>query len=235
VTNQDESFFQEVEERMRQDKVMSALKKHGVWIIGAFVALLIGIAAWQGWGAWRDHQAKAQADTFLAARAHLESGDMEAASAAFEALETKGSASYRSMAIMERAAILETQGDLDGAVAQFDRAADTATDDLMADTARLRAAYIVADTQDFQALRTRLEPLTAGTGQMSFLAKELLGVEAWEAGEFALARETLDGLTLAFDAPESVRQRAGIVLALLGPAPASDAAPAAPSEAGETE
>jgi hypothetical protein len=235
VTNQDESFFQEVDERMRQDKVMSALRKHGIWIICAFVALLVGIAAWQGWGAWREHEAKSQADTFLAARAHLESGDMEAASSAFEALTTTGSPSYRSMAMMERAAILEMQGDLDGAVAQFDLAAETAKDDLMADTARLRAAYIVADTQDFQALRTRLDPLAAGTGQISFLAKELLGVEAWEAGEFALARETLDGLTLAFDAPESVRQRAQVVLSLLGPAPASETPAAPASQAGETE
>lgn len=234
MTNQDESFFQEVEERLRQDKVLTELKKRGPLLIGVFLAVLIGIGGWQGYGMWRDSQAKQQSNAFLEARAHLETGDMEAASAAFEPLTTSGSASYRAMAMMERAAILEVQGDLDGAIAEFDRAAETASDDLMADTASLRAAYIVADTQDFQALRTRLEPLAAGTGQISYLAKELLGVEAWEAGEYALARETLDGLTLAFDAPDAVRQRAEVVLSMLGPAPASEAAPTN-AEAGETE
>jgi hypothetical protein len=127
------------------------------------------------------------------------------------------------MAMMERAAALQAQGDLDGALAQFDAAAEAAPDQIMADTARMRAAYIVADTQDFQALQARLKPLTEGDGQFSFLARELLGVEAWEAGDSALARSTLENITLAFDAPETVRQRVQLALEVIGPAPAAPA------------
>ena len=61
-----------------------------------------------------------------------------------------------------------------------------------------------------------------------------------EAGETQLARETLEQLTLAFEAPDSLRQRAQIALSVLGPAPATEETPAdgaqapAPSE-GETK
>ena len=61
------------------------------------------------------------------------------------------------------------------------------------------------------------------TGRISYLARELLGVEAWEAGENDLARDTLENLTLAFDAPEAVRQRAQLALSVIGPAPATPA------------
>ena len=60
------------------------------------------------------------------------------------------------------------------------------------------------------------------------------------SGETDLARETLEQLTLAFEAPDSLRQRAQIALSVLGPAPAAPETPAdgvpapAPSE-GETK
>jgi hypothetical protein len=103
-------------------------------------------------------------------------------------------------------------------------------------TAQIRAAYIAADTGDFAALQTRLTPIIESETRFSYLARELLGIEAWEAGEIDLARDTLESLTLAFDAPEEVRQRAQIALSVIGPAPATSADGAeapAPSE-GET-
>ena len=139
-----------------------------------------------------------------------------------------------------RAGILAQQGDLEGALAGFDAAAESAPDQVMRESAQIRAAYIAADTQDFATLRTRLQPLVDSDTRVSYLAKELLAVEAWEAGEADLARSTLEQLTLAFEAPDSLRQRAQIALSVLGPAPVTsetpaDGAPApAPSE-GETK
>jgi hypothetical protein len=123
------------------------------------------------------------------------------------------------MARMERAAILTTQGDLEAALAEFDAAAETASDPRMRETAQIRAAYIAADVQDFATLRTRLEPLIAADGRVSYLARELLAIEAWEAGELQLARDTLQELSLAFAAPDSLRQRAQVALGVIGAAP----------------
>jgi hypothetical protein len=130
---------------------------------------------------------------------------------------------------MEHAAILAQEGDLEGAIAGFDSAAEIAPDQVMRESAQIRAAYIAADTQDFPALRTRLQPLIDSDTRVSYLAKELLAIEAWEAGETELARQTFDQLTLAFEAPDSLRQRAQIALSVLGPAPAA-ATPETPAD-----
>jgi hypothetical protein len=82
-------------------------------------------------------------------------------------------------------------------------------------------------------LQQRLAPLIDSETSFSFLARELLGIEAWEAGQNDLARSTLEGLALAFDAPDAVRERAQVALSVIGPpaeaAPASAETPA-PSE-----
>ena len=238
MTDDTDSFVQEVDERLREDRVLTWIRRHGPWVAGVVVVFIIGLLGWQLWDEQQTRSAREHADTYVAAQELARSGNLDGAKAEFARLSGVGPHSYRVMARMEHAAILENQGDLQGALEEFDAAATEARDPLMRETAQLRAAYIAADTQDFQALRTRLQPLTESGTRISYLAKELLAIEAWKAGDLDLARDTLETLSLAFDAPESVRQRAQVALSVIGPAPATsadgaDTAPA-PSE-GETK
>jgi hypothetical protein len=238
VTNETDSFVNEVDESLRQDRMLDVAKKFGPWLVGVFAIFILGLGAWQGWQAFSTSQARDHAVEFAAAQALVEAGNLAEAKTEFERLSNEGPRPYRAMARMERAAILVQEGDLEAALAGFDAAAEAAPDQVMRESAQIRAAYIAADIQDFPALRTRLEPLIASDTRVQYLAKELLAVEAWEAGETQLARETLEQLTLAFEAPDSLRQRAQIALSVMGPAPATEtpadgAAAPAPSE-GET-
>lgn len=227
-----DSFFQEVEEQVRQDRYVSWANKYGVWVIGAIAAIILAVGGWRLYEGWQVDQSRDQSERFSAAQKLLRDGDAKAADAEFERLSKTGPGAYRAMAMMERAQALQAQGDLQGALAQFDAAAQASRDETMKDSARLRAAYLVAETQDFAALRGRLDPIIADGGPISYLARELLGIEAWEAGELTIARETLENLTLAFDAPEPVRQRAQLALSVIGPAPAAaGATPASPAAA----
>lgn len=239
MTNETDSFVHEVDESLRQDRVLQFFKRYGVWILGALIAVVAVIGAWQGWRAYSLNAARAHSVDYLAAQQLLVSGNLDGAKAEFERLRDEGPRPFRVMARMEHAAALQAQGDLEAALAEFDAAAAQAPDAVMRETAQLRAAYIAAETQDLAALRTRLQPLIDSDSRLSFLARELLGIEAWEAGDLDLAREQLEALTLAFDAPEAVRQRAQVALAVVGPAPqsatpADGAAAPAPSE-GETK
>jgi len=240
VTNETDSFVNEVNESLRQDRALDLAKKYGPYVLGIFVVFIVGLLAWQFWTNHSTGEARRHADAFAAAQALVEAGNLDGAKTEFERLSNEGPRGYRTMARMEHAGILVQQGDLEGALTGFDAAAESAPDQIMRESAQIRAAYIAADTQDFAALRTRLQPLIDSDTRVSYLAKELLAVEAWEAGETDLARETLEQLTLAFEAPDSLRQRAQIALSVLGPAPATpetpaDGAPApAPSE-GETK
>jgi hypothetical protein len=237
VTNDTDSFVQEVDESLRQDRVLTFFKKWGLWILGAIVVLILGVIAWQAWNGYQTEQSRQHAEQYAAAQELVRAGNFDGAKEAFAALSEDGPRQYQLMARLEHAAILQIQGDLEGAITEFDAVADDASDPVMRDTARLRAAYLAADTQDFAALQQRLGPLIEGDTRLSYLARELLGFEAIEAGQNDIAREQFESLTLAFDAPEAVRQRAQLGLAVLGPAPATsaDGAPApAPSE-GETK
>lgn len=237
MSNETDSFVNEVDESLRQDRMLTLAKKYGPWLIGVFVVILIGVAIFIGWRDYRQSQGRVHGDVYAAAQQLVAEGDIEGAKAEFERLTGEGPNVYRVMARLEQAAILQGEGDLEAALAEFDRAAEDADDPIMRDTARLRAAYIAAETQDFAALQTRLQPLIDSDSRMSYLARELLGVEAWEAGNLDLARDTLQNLTLAFDAPESVQQRAQVALSVIGPAPADSSGGAqtpAPAE-GETK
>lgn len=237
MTHDTDSFVQEVDESLRQDRMLALAKRYGPWVIGAVVVVLVGVAVWLWWKDYTLDQSRAHAEEYAAAQQLAQEGNLDQAKTEFQRLTGEGPRVYRVMARLEHAAILETQGDLEAALAEFDRAAQDARDPIMRDTARLRAAYIVAETQDFAALRERLRPLVESDSRLSYLARELLGIEAWEAGDLDLARDTLQNLTLAFDAPEQVQQRAQVALSVIGPAPATSADGAnapAPSE-GETK
>lgn len=226
MTNQDESFFQEVEEAVRQDRYTAFFNQWGIWIVGAIALVLAGVGGWRFYEGWQVSSSRDHGEAYVAAQKLAEGGDPAAAAAAFEGLTKQGPQIYRVMAMMERAEALIAGGDLEAGLAQFDEAAEAARDPSLRDSARLRAAYIVAETQDFAAVRARLEPIIEAGGPMSYPARELLGVEAWEAGELDLARTTLENLQLAFDAPEPVRQRAQLALAVIGPAAEQPAAAA---------
>lgn len=238
MTDDTDIFVQEVDERLREDRLLGWVRRYGPWVAAVFVVFIIGLLGWQLWNEQQTRTARAHADQYVAAQELARAGNLDAAKAEFERLAGTGPRSYRVMARMEHAAILESEGDLQAALAEFDVAATEATDPVMRETAQLRAAYIAADSQDFQALRTRLQPLTESDSRFSYLAKELLAIEAWEAGDLDLARDTMETLSLAFDAPESVRERAQVALSVIGPAPATspDGASTAPAPSeGETK
>lgn len=226
MTNDTDSFVQEVNESLREDRALTLLKRYGPYILGGFAALLVGLIAWQWWQSYSVQQAQAQAEEYATAQQSARSGNFDAAKTEFERLSSEGPSVYRAMAQAEHAAVLEAQGDLEGALREFDAAAERARDPLLKETMQLRAAYIAAESQDFEAVRERLQPLVDSESRLSFLARELLAIEAWEAGQNDIARDTLENLTLAFDAPDGVRQRAQVALSVIGPAPAATEAPA---------
>jgi hypothetical protein len=236
VTNDTDTFVQEVDESLRQDRMLTLGKKYGPWLLGVIIAIIVGVLIWQGWESYQVNQSREHAPEYAAAQALAREGNFEGARDAFAALRNEGPQVYRTMAALEYAAMLEQLGDLEAALTAFDEAAEAARDPVMRETAQLRAAYIAADTQDFAALQARLQPLIESESRLSYLARELLGFEAWEAGQTDLARDTLENLTLAFDAPQEVQQRAQLGLSVIGPAPATPADGAtapAPAE-GET-
>jgi hypothetical protein len=213
--------FEEVEEGLRQDKYTTFFKKYRNWLIAGVVVFLGSIGAFQAFQSWQSSQSVSYADRMNAAEKLLQARDFPGAQKAFTDIAAGAPAGYKTMALMQAAAARAAQADFKGALADYDKAAAGAPDATFRDVARMKAAYIASDLEDFKALEARLKPIVDGGGALAFQARELIGVQAYANGDTARAREEFNYLTVALDAPPSVRQRAQISLAALGPAPAA--------------
>jgi hypothetical protein len=222
--------FEEVEEKLREERYVTLLKAYGPWAAAGLVAILAGVGAYLAFDHHTTRSARDHSDEFAAAQALSARGDLAGAKAAFQAIADDGPSIYQTLTEMELASVKVAEGDLQGAIAAFDAAAESTKDPIVRDSARLRAAYLVADTQDFQAVEARVAPLLEAEGPIRAFAQELLAIEAWEAGDVERARTIFQALSLDLSAPEPVRSRAeGLAMAVLGPPPETPAAPAAAS------
>lgn len=219
-------LFEEVEENLRRDQLQNLWKKYGVFAIGGAVALVLGVAGVGVFRSWQESQSRAAADTFVEIQ-QLAQTDPAAAAPKLAAFAKSGFGGYKALAEMERAGALQAEGDLPGALGAFENAAKMSNEPAIRQSAQLRAAYIAAESENFTTLEARVQPLIADGGAFGYLARELLGVEAYEADQLERARTEFAYLDTAFDAPQGVRERAQRFLAVIGPAPEAAATPPA--------
>jgi hypothetical protein len=221
--------FEEVEENLRRDRYAQFLRKNAVAIAAAIVAMLAAIGGYQLYQQWREQRAQSFAQRVAEAEDAMARGDFAGAQKSFATIAKGAPAGYRTTALLEQGAALLEQGDKQGALKSFEAAAAASPVPTIRDAARLRAAYVAADEEDFKSLEARVKPLIDANGPFSYQARELLGMQAYAAGDAARARDEFEYLSLALETPQGVRQRAQSALALLGPKP--EAAAAAPADA----
>jgi hypothetical protein len=223
--------FEEVEENLRRDQYVDFFRRYGVWLGAGLVALLAAVGAWSGYQSYQAREAASYADKLDQGEKLLQAGDFAAADRFFTDMSKSAPRAYKTAALTFAAAALIEQGDIKTAMARLDEAAGSERTPILRDNAKLKAAYLAADIEDYKTLKPRLTALVDAGGPLVYQARELLGSEAYEAGDLAEAREQFNFLSLALDAPEGVRNRARSALAVLGPEPAAPPAAAPPAAA----
>ena len=204
--------FEEVEEELRSDRYKRLVRTWGPWVAGALVLALVAALAWWGWQSWRTSQAEEAATHYDRGVQALSEENVEAAEAAFiEAIET-GAPGYRALALQQRAGIAVTQNRFDAAVALFDEAASASREPLIADIARLKAAWLLMDTAPLEDLEERLAPIAEDDRPFSAYAREAQGLARIQHGQIAEARPVFALLALGQDVPDPIRQRAQMIL-----------------------
>jgi len=219
--------FEEVEETIRRERIATGVRQYGPIILAVIAAIVVGILAYEGYKGWQANQNGLYAAELVKGQDLLEAGKSEEAMKAFKDLAAKAGPGYKALAHMEMGGVYVAAKDFKAAITSYEAAAKLAKDPIARDSAVIRAAYLAAETEPYAAVEARVKPLIDQSSAYAFLARELLGFEAMKAGDAAKARENFEFLTLALDAPEGVRLRAQSALALLGPAPAKSAQPAA--------
>jgi hypothetical protein len=219
-------LFDEVDEQLRSDRYVSLLRRIAPWVTGVFALVLLGYFGFWGYKAWQDRNLATAAAAYQKGVDALSTGDVAGANASFQATEKAGAPGYKTLALMQRAALALADGKSQDAAKLYDQAADAAPNQIFGDLARLRAALALLDTAPFAQLQTRLTPLADAKRPFAPYAKEALAMAELMAGKTEAAKHDFTVLSLMFGAPEDMRQRAQLAIAAIdtGEAPSAVAA-----------
>ena len=231
--------FDEVEEELRKERYQQLLRTYGPWLLGAAVAIVVGVAGYQYWQSRQSSEAAEASDRYMAAVELTQTGDLDAARAAFSEIAADGPRGYATLALMREAELALQRGEPEAAASLYDQAAARAPDPVVADAARYHAVRAQFDTISYDDAALRLDEVGREGSQLNLMARELIAAKALEDGRWEEARSRYDTLAFALDLPQGMRQRVSHALALIeqnAPEPvAVEAAetepPASPAEA----
>ena len=210
-------LFEEVEEELRVEQYKKLALKLAPWVIGGLLAgALVALGAY-GFVRYQQAATSKAATAYAAALDSLEQGDEAGAAKKLDGV--KGAAAYKTLALMVQAGLRENAGKPDEAVKLFDQAAAAAPGGkaglILADTARLKAAWAVMDDKPYAEIEKRLQPLTQPGRPVRALAQEALNMAMLNAGMVQQARVGATRLTAAPDAPAGVAQRAQVMISVI--------------------
>ena len=207
--------FEEVEEELRSARYVSLARKG--WPYAAalvVVALLITLGVW----GYNSHQVSEEAKASVIYGQGVDAfanGDLEGADRKFASLSASAPAGYRSLSLMQQAAVRVAKNKPDEAVRLLDQAAKVAPNDIIGDAARLKAAYLLMDTRPLAEIEARLNPLAAEKHPYRLIAREALGMARLQGGKLKDAQGDFAILSLAQDVSEAARTRAQAAMALI--------------------
>ncbi|KIQ69341.1 hypothetical protein Wenmar_01703 [Wenxinia marina DSM 24838] len=227
MTNQNDSFIDEVTEEVRRDRLYFYLRRYG-WIAVLVVLVLVGGAAWTEWQASRERAAaEALGDEILAALQANESADR---ALALDGVQADGGA--RAVAVMLQAAEAQQAGETEAAVAALQSvASDGDVPALYRDLAALKALMAGADIIPAEERRAGLEALAAPGSAFALLAAEQLALLDLAEGDTDAALARLQAIAEDAAAGQGLRERVqGLIVALGGEIAPEDAADAASPE-----
>lgn len=215
--------FREVDEEVRRDQATEFWKKHGGKFFAVAVVIVAAVGGWRYYEHRTFQQNAALGGTFELAVTEANAGKPEAVKA-LESLAEQKSGTYPALAkfrlATELARAAKDDAGLANAVSAFDALGkDNSLPADWREVAQLRAAFLLVDKGPFEEVEKRLSPLATGTNQFRHSAREGIALAAFSAGKFDKALDALQAIILDAEAPQTMRQRAELLLAVVRSGP----------------
>jgi hypothetical protein len=217
-------IFQEVEEDVRREHYEKLWKKYGNYVIAAAAVLVLGVAGYQAWRNYDLSQRQSASDQYEAAVQLALKGDLPKAETSFQTIAQGAAGGYDTLAKFQLASAQLAQGKRDPAVALLKELTEN-SDPVIANAARLKLAWTMADASPKPEINTILQPLTAMDSPWRFAAAEVLAYIDLRDGQAATAQAEYAKLAAETAASASLRQRAGALSEYLKANPSAGAAP----------
>lgn len=216
MNNSDDTFIREVNEELRSEQIQTAWKRFRPFIIGLAVLIVVGVAGASIFQWWEARESSASGDRFLTAIKAANDKKTDEAKKELEQLAKDGFGSYPVLARMRLATLKAEDNDAKGAIADFlaigkDGGIPTA----LRNVAKLRAGWLMVDNSSYEDLAAQVEELAAASSAVRHSAREMLGLSAYKAGNYAKAKEWMQMIVDDNDAPAGARTRARMIIAMI--------------------
>lgn len=206
--------FSEVDEQLRAERLRSFLRTAVPTFIATAVLCVIAVVVVWGVQAYQANQSAKASQAYQDALDTEAKGDEAAAFQMYDGLAQHGGP-YQALALMQQGGIRVDQNKPAEGAALFDKAAAASKSPLISDMAALKSAYAQLDTAPLAQMEARLSPLTAAGRPYHIQAREALAMARLGAGQTAAAKADLVAISLLQDTPDTARQRAQAVIALI--------------------
>lgn len=209
----EDNIFREVDEELRSDRMRALWRRIAPFVIGAAVAIVAVVAVNEGWAWYSNSQSSRSSEELYAALASADKDDLAAARAELDTLAANGSGGYPVLAEFAKASLLAKSGDAAGAVAAYDALANAQSNVRLRELALLQAATILVDTGSLADVEARVGTIATDANPMRRVARELIGLAQFKAGDAAAAKTTFEAVLNDPLAQEGIRNRVAYYLA----------------------
>lgn len=211
----EETIFREVDEELRRDRLRTGWRRYGPYLIAAAVAVVLVVAANEGWTWWQKSNAARSSDQFYTALDLEDGGDLAGAQKALDGVIAQGSAAYPVLARFKQAGLLARQGKADEALAAFDALATSQSNPRLRGLALLLAANLLVDKGDLAGVKSRIQGLLAPDDPLRNAARETIGLAQYKAGDLNGARDSFEAVMNDPQAPGEARGRMQLYISQL--------------------
>lgn len=211
-----DAFIREVDDAVRQDRLMWVWKRFGRWIVAA---VILGLIAFGGWLYW-DHYSR-QASGEVAEKAQkviLEVSRHETPDAqALKTLESARQPGYRAIAMLTDAGVAAQKGDLKKAAALYGEIAENKdVAQPYRDLATVRQVALSFDAMKPQQVIDKLKALAIEGNPWFGSAGEMTAIAYMKMGKKDVAGPLFATIANDEKVPQTIRSRARQMAGLLG-------------------
>lgn len=216
---EDDALIREINEELRHEQAQKLWKAYGHYVIGVAIAVVIGVAGYQGWRAYDRSVRQESTDQLIGAATLAENGNAEAAIASLTKIENAKFGDIEVLVKLRHAALLAKSGEQQKAVDTYDAISrDSGVSDSFRDLATILSSVEMLDLSkdNAQMVIDKLQPLASPNSNWRHSARELIAVAALSLGKPEIAKEQLQAITLDPQAPGGVRSRSQELLQAIG-------------------
>ena len=230
MVEQRDLLAREVDEELRREQLLKLWEQYGTYIVAVAALIIVGVGGVKYYQHRNALAAEAAGARFVTATQMTDSASAEARKE-LEAIAATGPAGYATLARLRLAASNASAGKTAEAATEFETIAkERSIDPLLRDYAQLQAAMLRLDTATWTDMQNRLNDLAAEENAWRYVARELLGLAAYRAGKIEEARQEFQRLIGDRAAPQSIAERARMMMGVIAQAELAKVAPQTPEK-----